>query len=99
MKYYVYVLYSKKYDKIYIGYTSNLEVRMSYHNETARKGYTKRYRPWEVLYKEEYKTKLEALKREKQLKGGQGRSWFKHTLLKPLSYYLFDKNFSLLIWH
>ncbi|WP_225871370.1 GIY-YIG nuclease family protein [Pedobacter cryotolerans] len=36
----VYVLYSIKFDKIYVGYTSDLEQRLLSHNVFATKGYT-----------------------------------------------------------
>ncbi|NOU62408.1 GIY-YIG nuclease family protein, partial [Marinifilum caeruleilacunae] len=62
----VYVLYSPQYDKIYIGYTSDLQARFLSHNELATKGYTMRYRPWEILYTESFHTKQESMKREKQ---------------------------------
>ena len=64
----VYVLFSEKYNKIYIGYTSNIEQRFLSHNELSKKGYTIRYRPWLIAYTEEFETKSEAIKREKQLK-------------------------------
>ena len=71
--YCVYCLYSKNYNKIYIGYTADLIDRFRSHNELATKGYTVRYRPWIVAYVEFYDTKNEASKREKQLKSFQGR--------------------------
>ena len=37
--YTVYVLYSEEHDKIYIGYTSNLEQRLKSHNELGTKGW------------------------------------------------------------
>jgi len=36
----VYVLYSDDYDKIYIGYTSNLKQRLLSHNKLGKKGWT-----------------------------------------------------------
>ncbi|MCK4676496.1 MAG: GIY-YIG nuclease family protein [Bacteroidales bacterium] len=36
--YYTYVLYSKKHNKIYIGYTGDLQDRLRSHNEKATKG-------------------------------------------------------------
>jgi len=39
------------------------------------KGYTKKYRPWKVVYTEELNTKTEAMKREKQLKSAKGREF------------------------
>jgi putative endonuclease len=60
--YQVYVLYSPSFDKIYIGHTSDLEARLRSHNEESTKGYTKRYRPWEVVYTENYETRSEYTK-------------------------------------
>jgi putative endonuclease len=71
----VYALYSPKYDKIYIGYTSNLEQRLLSHNKLGKKGWTIKYRPWEVVFTEEFETKKEAMKREKQLKSAKGRQY------------------------
>ncbi len=79
--YTVYVLYSPSHDKLYIGYTSNLTQRLQSHNETGN-GFTSRYRPWEIIHTEVYETKKTALKREKSLKGGQGRQWIRENLLK-----------------
>ena len=78
--YYTYVLYSKKFNKIYIGYTSNLEGRLLSHNELATKGYTIKYRPWVLAYSEKFNTKPEAMKREKQLKSSRGRAFVKEKL-------------------
>ena len=44
--YTVYVLYSVRYDKIHIGYTSNLKERLLSHNELSKKGWTIKFRPW-----------------------------------------------------
>ncbi|WP_426670702.1 GIY-YIG nuclease family protein [Mucilaginibacter sp. McL0603] len=40
----VYALYSTKYNKIYIGFTSDLNNRFLSHNELATKGHTIKYR-------------------------------------------------------
>jgi putative endonuclease len=71
----VYVLYSVKFNQIYIGFTSDIANRFLSHNELATKGYTIRYRPWEIAHTEEFETKTEALKREKYLKSTQGRKF------------------------
>ena len=80
----VYVRYSKKFDKIYIGYTSNLQQRLLSHNELAKKGFTVKFRPWEVIHTETFDSKKDAMKREKQLKAGQGRQWIRQTLIPKL---------------
>jgi putative endonuclease len=79
----VYVLYSEKFDKIYIGYTSNLEERFKSHNELATKGWTVKFRPWKIVHTEIFQNKADAMKREKQLKTGQGREWI-WNLVKSL---------------
>ena len=71
----VYVLYSEKYDQIYIGSTSDLPNRFLSHNELATKGHTIKYRPWVIAYTEEFETKSNALKRETQLKTSRGRAF------------------------
>ncbi len=73
--YYVYVLYSADYNKIYIGYTSNLSDRLLSHNEKATKGYTVKFRPWIIAFNEEFTTKADAMRREKQLKSSRGRNY------------------------
>ena len=77
----VYILKSLSFDKIYIGYTSNLIQRFYSHNQFATKGYTTRYRPWEVIHVEVFYSKQEALKREKFLKSGAGRKWIYSKLV------------------
>lgn len=66
----VYILFSSKFDKIYIGYTSNLIQRFYSHNLLSKKGYTVRYRPWEVIHVEFLMLKKQAINREKHLKTG-----------------------------
>jgi putative endonuclease len=69
----VYVLYSPQFNKIYIGYTSNLKLRFRSHNELGTKGWAIKYRPWVILCTEQFVSKAEAIKREIELKSGQGR--------------------------
>ena len=81
MSYFVYVLYSEKSDKIYIGMTSDLEKRIFAHNNLP-KGWTKNFRPWELIYSEEFDTKSKALKREKELKSHKGRDFVRSKITK-----------------
>jgi len=74
--YYIYVLESVNYKKSYIGITDNLKRRLFEHN-SGRYVYTKRYLPWELIYKEDYKSRIEARKREKYLKSSSGRRFLK----------------------
>lgn len=79
--YTVYVLFSAQYEKIYIGFTLNMEQRFLSHNKMGKKGWTVQYRHWHILYTEQYDGKSEALLREKFLKSGKGREWIKDALV------------------
>ncbi|MFC2076432.1 GIY-YIG nuclease family protein [candidate division KSB1 bacterium] len=63
----VYVLQSLKDDTFYIGVTTDLEERLLRHNE-GRSVYTRRRRPWKLIYSEEQPDKSAAMKRESYLK-------------------------------
>ncbi len=75
--FYVYCLYSSKYNKIYIGFTSDLDKRLYFHNNTTNNTYTSKFRPWIIIYSEELTDKKSAMIREKQLKSARGRIFLK----------------------
>jgi len=83
--YTVYILFSKKYNKIYIGITSNLPERFKSHNELGKKGWTIKFRPWEVAYTEIYASRSEASQREKFLKTATGRQFAWQQVTKYLN--------------
>jgi putative endonuclease len=75
--YYVYVLRSILNCSSYIGYTEDLpKDRLSEHNSGQNK-WTKKYRPYELVYYESYYCKKDALHREKFLKSGMGNKLVK----------------------
>ena len=78
----VYILFSKLHNKTYVGFTSNLIERFKSHNTLGVKGYTIKFRPWEVVHVEFFKAKSEALTREKFFKTGKGRELLKDILEK-----------------
>jgi putative endonuclease len=77
--YYIYVLWSSKLRKRYVGFTDKLEKRLDEHNRGSNK-FTKGGIPWVEIYREGYQTKTEAIIREKFLKSGQGRAWLNEKL-------------------
>jgi putative endonuclease len=74
MKYFVYVIKSKE-GFIYKGMADNLQRRLVEHNNKTLSFWTKRGTNWELIYKEEFDNKTEALKRERWLKTGVGREY------------------------
>jgi putative endonuclease len=81
MPFHVYVLFSPAFNKIYIGFTSDLEARILSHNHLATKGWTIKFRPWTLVYRESFLTKAEAMKREKELKSAKGREYIRKQIL------------------
>ena len=77
----VYVLYSELAEKIYIGFTADIENRLRSHNELSKQGWTIKFRPWKLIHTENFKEKGQAMRREKQLKSAKGREWI-WTLIK-----------------
>lgn len=67
MPYFIYILFSKKDNKLYVGCTTDLEQRLIDHN-SGKVSSTKSRRPFEMIYSEEYADKAEAFNRERYLK-------------------------------
>jgi len=62
---------SNKYDTaFYTGVTNNLQKRIHEHKNKLRKGFTNKYAITKLVYAEEYGDIVEAIEREKQIKGG-----------------------------
>jgi len=76
MKYYSYILLSKKDGIHYYGSTSNLEKRLKSHNSGQVK-FTKGHRPWKIIYSEIFNSRSEASKRELFYKSIDGYNWLK----------------------
>jgi len=66
--YYVYMLKTKSIKPItYVGYTNNLKKRIKLHNSGKGAKFT-RGRKWVLIYKENFKSKKEAISREYYIK-------------------------------
>lgn len=79
--YWLYAIYNRTAKKYYIGQTIDLEKRLAMHNAHTFCGYTSRFAgEWELIYKESVTTRLEALRREKQLKSYRGREFVKQYI-------------------
>ena len=65
--FYVYVLKSQMDGRFYIGSTQDVRERLRRHNEGRVKS-TRPYRPYLLVYTEEFKSRGEAVLREKELK-------------------------------
>ncbi len=70
----VYVIQNDYSKEIYIGITGNLKERLLTHNAKGKKFTTRKQGNWVLIYAEAYKSKNDALLREKRLKAhGSGK--------------------------
>ena len=78
-QYFVYIAHSFKSGIFYVGYTNNIEQRLRDHNS----GRTKSLRghiPLEIVKVEVYTSRIDAMRREKQIKGFKSGNAFKRLI-------------------
>ena len=66
--YFVYILASKRRGVLYIGFTSDLNVRISQHRLEEMRGFTKMYFIKRLVYYEMFADPSEGINREKRIK-------------------------------
>ncbi|MFH2097691.1 MAG: GIY-YIG nuclease family protein [bacterium] len=79
--YYVYILKSQFFDRLYIGSTSNPQERIKNHNAGLSKS-TKPHRPWIIIHIEKYPTLSQARKRESFLKKHKSKKFLHKYVIK-----------------
>ena len=79
--FYTYILKSLVNGKYYVGSTADLAHRLKRHN-AGGSIWTRKSRPWEIVYYETIETKSGAVKRERQIKGYKGGLKFKELLFR-----------------
>ena len=77
--YYVYIIKSRE-SRYYTGSTQDIQKRLMQHNLKLFKCWTNRFNDWKLVYSEEFKTRKEALIREKQIKKMKGGREFKRLV-------------------
>ena len=77
--YKVYILFSEKTKKYYIGHTENLDNRLLRHNSGLVRS-TKSGIPWVIVYTENYRSRQEAYRRELQIKSYKKGEAFKKLI-------------------
>jgi putative endonuclease len=77
----MYVLYSPKLNKYYVGACIDLDRRIYEHN-LGRSKFTRLGVPWELKYSEEFPTLLEAKQRELKIKKMKSRKYIEELIAK-----------------
>ena len=88
---YLYLVQNDETYEIYIGTTDDLKQRLSTHNSGGRKFTTRNRGTWLYVYAEAYRSKADALQREKRLKA---HGTVKYALLKRLKQSLLEPKIS-----
>jgi putative endonuclease len=76
--FFVYVLKNSD-GRLYIGFTTDLERRVSQHQED-KGGWTKGRGPWKLVHHETFTERKEALNRERNLKRGKANRELRYLL-------------------
>lgn len=79
MKYNVYALKSQVDGRIYVGFSSNVERRLKEHNSGKTRS-TKGFRPWRIIFIEEFNDRMTAREKEKYYKTGIGKEKLKNMV-------------------
>ena len=81
----VYILYSKKIDKYYVGACMDLRRRLYEHNLGHSK-FTSTGTPWDLVYQEEFKDLSLAKRREALIKKMKSRKYIEGLIRGEISY-------------
>ncbi|MFH1759075.1 MAG: GIY-YIG nuclease family protein [Patescibacteria group bacterium] len=77
--YSVYILKSLHHNRYYVGHTENIVKRLIQHNNGKVRS-TKGYRPWRLVYQENFSTKQLAYRRELLIKSYKHGEAFKKLI-------------------
>ena len=76
---YVYALKSTTRNYIYVGMTADINDRLRRHNSGYEKT-TRSYRPFDLIYLEQFESRKEARVKEKYLKSGVGKEYLRNLI-------------------
>ena len=72
MSFFVYILFSDKLNRFYIGSCQDIEIRLKEHL-WKHTGFTAKAKDWKLVYSEQQPSKSLALQREKKIKNWKSR--------------------------
>jgi putative endonuclease len=75
MVFFIYILYSEKCDKYYVGHTHDIDIRIQEHNTGKGGKFSKNCIPWKLMYSETYPSRKEAIQRERSIKNKKSRKY------------------------
>jgi len=79
MAYHLYILQSETTKRYYVGQSVDLHGRVAYHNANYSLSLKNRG-PWKLIYSEQYASRSEAVRRERQIKSWKDRRMIEKLL-------------------
>ncbi len=83
MGYYVYILFSKKLNRFYTGYTNDLDIRLTFHKHPESRKFTAKATDWVLFFKIECDSKKQALAIEKHIKKMKSKIYIQNLANYP----------------
>jgi len=74
MEFYMYIIFSSKLDKFYVGSTNDVVRRLADHNR-GKSGFTRTGIPWVLKYSEKFNDRASAVRREMEIKKRKERKY------------------------
>ncbi len=79
----VYILYSKKLNRFYIGYTSDFDTRLEFHKNAESHKFTANAHDWELFLRIPCDSKKQALTIEKHIKNMKSKTYIENLIKYP----------------
>jgi putative endonuclease len=79
--FFVYILFSAKLNRYYVGSTNNIDARLENHLKGISR-YTSQADDWILTYKESFENRSDAIKRENEIKRKKSRKYIEYLIQK-----------------
>lgn len=80
--FYVYILYSQKCNKYYVGFSANPTLRLATKHNQGKVTATKNCQPYSLLAQKEFSTEQEAMAEERRIKKMKSRTYIQKLVVE-----------------
>ena len=80
MKYFVYILFSDKCNRYYVGYSANPQVRLEQRHNLGKVKATKNCIPYQLIKMKEFNSEIEAIQEERRIKKMKSRKYIEQLI-------------------
>ena len=83
MAHFVYILQSEKLNRFYIGYTTDIDKRLYFHENAESRKFTYRADDWELFFSLECESEFQGLRIEKHIKNMKSKVYIQNLKIYP----------------